>query len=119
MRPTKELGNKGELLVSQYLEQRGFSVLARNFTCKLGEIDVIAQKDDILAFVEVKTRKTLYFPTSSVITLGKQRKIVKTAKYYIIKNNVIDKACRFDVATVFYDESESKIDYIECAFYGA
>lgn len=125
MRATQALGFAGEKLVAEFLEKQGYTILAKNFRSSFGEIDVIAQKDEYLAFVEVKTRKVAHFPIASVITPGKQKKIIKTAKYYLMRQRgVIDKVCRFDVATVVYDpqvdlihrENKYQIDYIENAF---
>ena len=74
---------------------------------------------EYLAFVEVKTRRTCHFPIASVVTPAKQKKIIKTAKYFLMKRNVVDKICRFDVATVLYGSGDYQIDYIENAFYGS
>jgi putative endonuclease len=112
------LGPAGEELVANFLEKQGFVILQKNFSCRFGEIDVIAQKDEILAFIEVKTRSKYYFPISTVVTPSKQRKIVKTAKLFLLKKNIVDKACRFDVATVLWEKESHEIDYIENAFYG-
>jgi putative endonuclease len=114
----RTFGNAGETLVCDYLEKKGFKVVARNYQTRQGEVDVIAVRDEILAFIEVKTRRNSYFPISNVVTYGKQKKITKTAKYFIVKNKIIDKACRFDVATVVWDNNGNPaIDYIENAFY--
>ena len=119
MSELKQLGDAGEGIVCRYLEKQGFKIVTRNFRTRQGEVDIVAQKAEILAFIEVKTRKVSYFPISNVITFGKQKKITKTAKWFIAKNCIIDKACRFDVATVVWnDNGTPNIDYIENAFYG-
>ncbi len=115
MDPRKKLGNLGEEKVARYLEQQGYTILARNFTSKSGELDLIAHKDDVIAFVEVKTRQHHYFATSQVVIPSKQRKIIKTAKYYIMVNQLSEKTFRFDIAIV----SPMDIEYIPNAFYGA
>lgn len=116
------MGDQGENLVARFLEGRGFEILANNYRTRLGEVDIIAQKDDLLVFVEVKTRKHAYFPINMVVTRGKQRKIIKAAKRFLLEKRVIDKVCRFDVATVLCDGSIGddvrEIDYIENAFTG-
>jgi putative endonuclease len=116
MRATKVLGNLGEDTVCLWLKNRGFEVCARNFSTRTGEVDIIAQRDEVLAFIEVKTRTNNYFHTSTVVTRSKQRKIISAAKMYIAKNNVDDKVCRFDVATVSFEQGEPKVEYIESAF---
>ena len=60
---TKILGNAGENLAAAYLENHGYRILERNYRCKQGEIDIIAQKCDVLVFIEVKTRRTLRYGT--------------------------------------------------------
>jgi len=112
---TKQLGNRGEQAVAHYLVQRGFTILVRNYRQRYGEIDIIAQKNDIIAFVEVKTRRTAPFDTGQVITHNKQRKIIMTAKQYLtsIPEEVVG---RFDVALLEYADESPHITYIENAF---
>ena len=117
MNNKQKLGIDGEQVVANYLENKNFKIVAKNYKTKCGEIDLIAQKGEVLAFIEVKTRKNNYFPISNVITIGKQRKISKTAQLYIIKNKIQDKVCRFDVATVIKTNQTFSIEYIENAFY--
>ena len=115
---TKTTGNRGELAVAKKLHHDGFTILHQNYQIRQGEIDIIAQKDDLIIFVEVKTRKHQYFPLSQVITPSKQRKIINTAKWFIAQNKIVSALLRFDVALV----TESKtpiINYIANAFQGA
>ncbi|MFC1894619.1 YraN family protein [Candidatus Dependentiae bacterium] len=112
-----KLGNKGEQIIAKFLEKNNFEILQQNYKSKFGEIDLIAQKDNLIAFVEVKTRKKAYFPISNVVTISKQKKISKTANLFISKNKIYNKICRFDVATVISDNNEYKINYIKNAFY--
>lgn len=116
LQTTKILGNQGEQLVSDWLEQQQFTILARNFQTRLGEVDIIASKADVVAFVEVKTRNVEYFPISQTVTFAKQQRIIKAAKQFILTNQLRDKVFRFDVATVNYEKSRHKIDYIPNAF---
>jgi putative endonuclease len=118
MHQTKILGCKGETLVAQYLEQQGFRIIATNYTSRFGEIDIIAEKGDVVAFVEVKTRKKVYFSIASVVTPAKQKKIIKTAKCFLMKHGISERVFRFDVATVVWGEEGKQIDYIPNAFYG-
>lgn len=111
----KSLGKRGEASVGKWLEEKGFTVLEYNFSVREGEIDIIAQQGDIIAFVEVKTRKHCYFNTSEVITRSKQIKIMKAAAYYRACHNFVDKVFRFDVALVEYI-NEPLITYIPHAF---
>lgn len=109
---TKLLGNAGETSVIHILEKKGFRILARNYTIRAGEIDIIATKDNLIVFVEVKTRTHITFALSQVITPSKQRKIIVTAKHFLLSNSSYDKVCRFDVALV----EGQNIQYIPNAF---
>jgi putative endonuclease len=112
----KLLGQAGEDLVEDYLKRKKFKILEKNFTSKIGEIDIIAQKENLIVFVEVKARKKTYFPISSVVNPSKQRKIILTAHLFIVQNGIEDKICRFDVATVVFNEENHSIEYIDNAF---
>lgn len=113
----KQLGSKGESLVADKLQQDGYTLLAQNYTTRTGEIDVIAMKNEVIAFVEVKLRRSQYFQLSQVIVPSKQRKIIKTAKLFIARNNFGAKSYRFDVALVEKQPTaDFEITYIPNAF---
>lgn len=112
--PNTGSGRLGEQLTAEYLEEKGYEIVGRNF----GEIDVIAQNDRYLAFVEVKTRSAdgLSHPFEA-ITPSKRAKIIKTAQYYLI-NHETNLQPRFDAAAVFTENGALvKIEYLENAFY--
>lgn len=112
-----DLGKKGEEFVIEYLRKQGFIIIAQNYRQRFGEIDIIAQKHEVLAFVEVKLRKDIYFMLSEVINLTKQRKIIKAAKFFISTNNFkVDLVFRFDVALLELKNDIYKITYIPDAF---
>lgn len=112
----KHLGDAGEEIVANWLKEHGFKILAQNFTCRCGEIDVIAQKNEVVAFVEVKTRINEYFPTSMVVTKTKQLKMIKTAKNFALKFRLFEHVLRFDVATVTFKNNNPEVTYIPNAF---
>ena len=117
----KQLGDDGEKLVAEFLEKKGFAIVERNYRTPLGEVDLIVQRGEFLAFVEVKTRRREYFSTCSVVNRGKQTKIIRAAKLFLVDNNIDinKKVCRFDVATVLLgSDGNHHIDYIENAFSG-
>lgn len=116
MTDKKALGKKGEDAVAAWLQQHGFKILDRNYQVRQGEVDLIATREDVVAFIEVKTRTTEYFPTSMVVNMTKQRKIIKAAQWFVLKNNIIDKVLRFDVATVRFENERCHISYIKNAF---
>ncbi len=110
------LGNQGEEHVALYLMQQGFVIRERNYKKFYGEIDLIAQKNSLLIFVEVKTRKTAYFELSQLITLSKQQKIIKTAEAYIVQHQFSDIVFRFDVALLEGIGENTQLRYIPNAF---
>ena len=113
---TTQLGKIGESLTVKWLEQHNFSILAQNYRTKVGEIDIIAAKDDLVAFVEVKTRKMKHFPIALTVTFSKQKKIIKTARPFILQNSIINKILRFDIATISFYNKEPALSYISNAF---
>lgn len=115
----QQLGSKGELAVAHQLMQEGYTIIARNYRIRGGEIDIIARKKEVLAFVEVKTRCNVQFPLSQVITYSKQKTIIRTAKQFLCHYNqeTLDTVYRFDVALV-QEKDVSSITYIPNAFVG-
>lgn len=114
-------GAEGEKRVAEFLRRQGFAIIKRNFVCRYGEIDIIAENEEFLLFVEVKTRKqgSLVSGVEAVDTF-KQRRIVLTANEYIAKTEN-EKQPRFDIAEVIiYEKSDGnngyKLHYIENAF---
>jgi putative endonuclease len=113
----KQFGHDGEQAVANLLEQKGFTILSRNYTVKGGEIDIIAADLTTVAFVEVKARRDQYFDSGQVIILSKQQKIIYAAKTYLSTHSYLfDKICRFDVALVEQRDQQRKITYIPHAF---
>ena len=110
------LGKRGEDAVANMLKQNKFKILATNYQKKFGEVDIIAKKDQTLVFVEVKTRRSRNFPIFEIIVKSKQKKIILTAKSFILENNLHDNFARFDVAFVSPTNDSWKIDYIPNAF---
>ncbi len=111
----REIGDFGEEITSEYLEKNGYKILARNYSKPFGEIDIIAIKDDLLAFVEVKTRKSDTFAyAAEAVDFYKQQRIRKASQAYVMENNMTDFLMTFDIAEVYLDTR--KINYIENAF---
>lgn len=98
----KQLGAQGEALASAYLENRGLRILARNWRCRSGEVDLIAEEGDTLIFIEVRTRRLtgrFGLPEESVDS-RKQRQVREVAQYYRMMTNSHNRKCRFDVVAV-------------------
>ncbi len=101
-------------MAARLLVDNGYKILNRNFYCKSGEIDIIALKDDIVAFVEVKARHSddFGFP-SEFVDSKKQANIRKCAEYYLLKNEYSDKFIRFDVISI---QKNEVVEWIDNAF---
>jgi putative endonuclease len=111
------VGKTGEEIAIQYLLQQGYQVLERNYRCRFGEIDLIAQDGSTLAFIEVKTRRSQKFgPAAAAVTLEKQRHLVKASQVYLTRKRKAHELCRFDVVTIELDALISHIELIKDAF---
>jgi putative endonuclease len=112
------LGERGESIAVAYLKGQKFTIIARNFRCKAGEVDIVARDGTTFVFVEVKTRRTLSFgsPQASV-TPFKQRQNSKAALTWLAKNRLQEAAARFDViAILLRDHQVPEIEHIRNAF---
>lgn len=118
MQSTRCIGTEGERCVALLLKKQGYTIVATNVHWLGGEIDIIAQRNKVMTFVEVKTRRQeSRFPLSGVITRTKQRKIIKTALRFMMQHRLQDKVIRFDVALVTWLQgTDPNIDYIADAF---
>jgi putative endonuclease len=118
MGKNKLLGAYGEDIACDYLIQKGYRVVERNFTCRAGEVDIIAMHKDIVVFVEVKTRSSDKFGLpSEAVSDAKQKKIVKTALYYMQSKRLLDYMCRFDVIEITAGEDNGhRVNLIQDAF---
>ncbi|PID60602.1 MAG: YraN family protein [Ignavibacteriae bacterium] len=113
-----QLGNKGEDIAVDYLKENNYKIIERNYRFGHGEIDIIAEQNEILIFIEVKTRKNLEFgPPELAVTKSKQRQIKKIAEAYLYENEINDKDCRMDVIAILKeDKLPPRITHIENAF---
>ena len=117
MMKKSEIGKMGEDIVCDYLKNRGYTIIVRNYRIKGGEIDIIAKNDDFLAFVEVKTRKKDSLVTGfEAVNNRKKGLIIKTAADYCTKNPCMLQP-RFDVAQVIIEAGKLlDVDYIFNAY---
>lgn len=102
------LGNRGEIVAARFLERLGYRIIERQLRNKFGELDLVAIHDDVVVFVEVKTRSTLAagHPTEA-ITPAKQRKITRSALAYLKQRRWLERRVRFDVIAVVWSENEA------------
>ncbi|MGN0692031.1 MAG: YraN family protein [Oscillospiraceae bacterium] len=114
---TREIGDGGEALTAFYLERAGYSILCRNYTVRGGEIDIIAEKDGIIAFVEVKSRDISAFESGVyAVTKRKQRLIIRASQEYLFRIGS-EAQPRYDVADVALSDGKPvKLRYFDNAF---
>ena len=116
-----KVGENGEKRVAEFLRKNGFSVVKRNYQCRYGEIDIIAENKQYILFVEVKTRKeNALISGIEAVNSHKQQRIVLAAQDYITKT-LCEKQPRFDVAEVTVTEKVDggmafNLKYIKNAF---
>jgi putative endonuclease len=117
---SKLLGDKGEKIAIEYLENKGYKILDKNFRySKLGELDIVAQKDDTVIFFEVKTRMKTglggFWPEDN-ITYGKQKKLIKLSQIYLSKKKLMDYNWQIDVLAIeIYRDDTFDIRHLENA----
>jgi putative endonuclease len=115
----KLLAQWGERRCERFLKKKGLKKLARNFSCKAGEIDLImVAANKAIVFVEVKTRADESFtPTEEVITTAKKAKLTRAARYFLAAHNIDSRPYRFDVVTIVLGRSgRPQIRHYENAF---
>ena len=115
-----DIGAAGEFVAAEYLEKKGYKIKARNFLCREGEIDIVAEEDGCTVFVEVKTRKNVKFGRpAEFVDKRKYKKLKKAAMHYIYNP---DADMRFDVIEILYELNYGEfvvkeINHIENAFW--
>lgn len=116
-----ELGKKGEELAVEYLEENGYEILDRNWTFQKAEIDIIAQKEAILAIIEVKTRSSLDFGLPQDFVKPKKiQLLIKAVNAYINdreKDFESDLNIRFDIIAIHKNVETFAIEHLTDAFY--
>ena len=115
---SRRRGSHFEALAEAWLKQRGLVPVARNYTCRNGEIDLIMNHGQALVFVEVRYRRSSrYGSAAESVGARKQARLIRAARHYLMRHKwATDHACRFDVMALSGDESNPMIDWIEGAF---
>lgn len=119
MSQSKKNGLWGEIETARYFRSRGYDILDANYRTRLGEVDIIAEKDEVIVFCEVKTRdhRAVALPRESV-DHNKQKRVVAAALQYVKMKKYSGKM-RFDVAEVTIDQvGNRQVNVIENAFNG-
>jgi len=113
----KFLGESGENLAAMYLEKNGYKVIARNYKCRYGEIDIIAKEKDIWCFIEVKA-VAKGKGESPFDTIGKKKieHIENSAAHYVAENKLGREKIRFDAVGIRVSEGKSEIELVKGIF---
>lgn len=101
----------------QFLKKKGYRIYLRNYVCRLGEMDIIGQEGDTLAFIEVKTRTSARFgPPQLAVNAAKQVQLSKVALHFLKEKRLEDVKARFDVVAILLKADGPEIDLIKNAF---
>lgn len=111
---TQKIGKFGEDEAVKYLKQKGYKISDRNFSCKRGEIDIIALDKNEIVFIEIKARISLkYGLPSEAVTKNKLKHIYKTAEYYLYTRNLLNENTRIDVIEVYIKNNQVIINHLK------
>ena len=112
-----ELGKKGEQLAVDFLIENKYDIIERNYRFDKAEVDIIAQKNDTLAIIEVKTRSTTDFGNPQDFVKPKQiKRLVKAVDEYVTVNN-LDVEVRLDIIAIVKENNTFNIEHLQDAFY--
>lgn len=115
---TRELGKEAEQQACRYLQQQGLRIVQQNYYCRFGEIDIVAQHQNYLVFVEVRYRQGSQFGSAAEsVTVHKQRRLLTAARSYLSKRVKYEPPCRFDVIEVVGQPGEKwQFNWLKNAF---
>lgn len=107
------IGKYGEDVAERFLKQKGYRIIGRNFLCRQGEIDIIAENNEYLIFVEVKTRSnSMYGKPIDAVGKQKRQHMCKVAKFYLHIHGWENRFVRFDVIEIYIDKGLAKVNHI-------
>lgn len=112
----QQTGKLGEDIATKYLQEKGYSIIERNFYCNQGEIDIIALDKDEIVFIEVKTRTNKkYGFAAEAVDENKRRHLLRAIRYYVYSRNLQNEFIRIDVIEVYFNNKNIKINHIRQA----
>ena len=112
------IGRGAERLAERFLVRRGLTLVARNFRCRRGEIDLVMRDADSLVFVEVRRRRSRAFGGGlESVDESKRARLVAAAEFFLMTNRIgDDRPCRFDVVAIDGPSRQATIEWIRDAF---
>lgn len=112
-----DFGNQGEEIATDYLLKKGYSIRERNWRYRKAEVDIIAQKDGVLAIVEVKTRSSNYFGNPQDFVNKKKMQLLTEAIDEYVNKYDLNIEVRFDIIAILKNKNEFNIEHLEDAFF--
>jgi putative endonuclease len=113
------VGQEWESVAEKRLKEAGYTIRARNFRTKVGEIDFVAEDEGVLCFIEVKGRHSTRFGIpEDAVNAEKQRRIFRAAQAYLQRERLENTPCRFDVVAIFQDGTSPDVSILRDAFAG-
>ena len=113
----RSAGNRGEAAAARWLRQRGYTLLAGQWRCRFGELDLIARdRAGLLCFVEVKLRGNLTVGLPREYVDGRKQERLRRAAALYMSVRELDEPARFDVAEVYEEQGVLRVEYLENAF---
>lgn len=113
-----KVGVWGEIFTARYLRDNGYKILTSNYYCRFGELDLVASKNGVISFIEVKTRnQSTDIRPMEAVDEGKRERVKMAAKSFL-NYSKLNGEMRFDVCEVYLDDNNklTGINYIENAF---
>ncbi len=113
-----QLGARGEALAWNFLKKSGYSIVEKNYRTRFGEMDVIAEKEGSLIFIEIKTRRNHHFGLpAEAVDWRKRRKMIQVAESYLQQKKMENREARFDILSITWDgTTEPHFEILDHAF---
>jgi putative endonuclease len=112
-----ELGRRGEAVAEEFLRRHAYTIVARNYRCRAGEIDLVALDGPVLVFVEVRSRRGAALGTPLESVDGrKQAQVARVAQHFLAARRWHDRDARFDVVGIRFDAEPPVVEHVRSAF---
>ncbi len=113
----RRTGAQGEDRARASLERAGYRILSRNYRCRHGEVDLVAEEGEVIAFVEVKARRSATFGIPALaVTAAKRRRILRAALHWLVSSGMPDRPVRFDVVSLREGPAGWEVEILRGAF---
>jgi putative endonuclease len=112
-------GNRSERAAAQFIKRQGYRIVARNYTCPLGELDLVALDGSVIVFVEVRSTESTDTERAALsVDAGKQRRLTRLALHFLQSKRLLDRSARFDVLAISWppNQREPRIVHYPNAF---